>query len=363
MERLEISEENKLAGDVIHVVLAVYDPKGTYARHAGVVMASIFERTRNPVRVHILHDQTLTEHNRVLLTETAESYGQSVEFHDVMPHMGQLGEDAIKLAQQWSIGTLFRLLIVEVLLLDKVIYLDCDVVVNMNIRELWDIAVDNCALAGVLDRPANKPYRRISAKAFRFKHIGCDQATYINAGVLSINLYRIRKKYNLTQEIVPWFSRHKRYIDTVDQDLINSYFRGDIKIIDGRFNNGHVFINANFCDDLNDPRIANSILHAILSPKPWEALKGFAMDRLYWRTFLKTPWGRLEPEKIVDLMIDVAEKSPLTHRRTYQCYKRIFFRWRKDIFLNDIVVIVWFMMQELYDKIKSSLIQRKIEKI
>ena len=45
----------------VHVVLAVYDPKGTYSQHAGVVMTSIFENTQSPVGVHILHDETLTE--------------------------------------------------------------------------------------------------------------------------------------------------------------------------------------------------------------------------------------------------------------------------------------------------------------
>jgi lipopolysaccharide biosynthesis glycosyltransferase len=331
-------KENEL--DTIHVVLAVYDPMGTYSRHGGVVMASIFERTKSRVCIHILHDRTLTERNSALLTETAESYGQRVEFHDVTPHMERLGEDALEVTRQiFSIGTLFRLLIPEVLFLDKAIYLDCDVVVNMDIRELWEISVDDCALAGVLDRPADKPYRWISPKAFRLKRMGCDPAAYINAGVLSMNLSRMRKEYNLVQESVPWFSRHKHYTDTADQDLINAHFRGDIKIIDGRFNNCHVSMSANFCNDVNDEWIANSILHAILVPKPWEALKGSVVDRLYWRIFLKTPWGRMSQEEIVDLLIDVSEKSPITHRRTRQCYKTILLRLRKDVLLNDVVVI------------------------
>ncbi|MDR1741233.1 MAG: hypothetical protein LBR38_05225 [Synergistaceae bacterium] len=38
--------------DVIHVALAVYDPKGTYSMHAGVVMVSIFENAKSRVLVH-----------------------------------------------------------------------------------------------------------------------------------------------------------------------------------------------------------------------------------------------------------------------------------------------------------------------
>ena len=29
----------------VHAALALYDPKGTYSQHAGVVMTSIFENT------------------------------------------------------------------------------------------------------------------------------------------------------------------------------------------------------------------------------------------------------------------------------------------------------------------------------
>ena len=39
----------------VHVALAVYDPTGTYSQHAGVVMTSIFENTKSPVVVHVLH--------------------------------------------------------------------------------------------------------------------------------------------------------------------------------------------------------------------------------------------------------------------------------------------------------------------
>ena len=64
--------------DSIHVVLAVYDPSGTYSQHAGVVITSIFENTHSKVIVHILHDDTLTQDNRQKLIRTAEKYSQSV---------------------------------------------------------------------------------------------------------------------------------------------------------------------------------------------------------------------------------------------------------------------------------------------
>jgi lipopolysaccharide biosynthesis glycosyltransferase len=184
--------------DIIHVVLAVYDPKGTYSRHAGVVMASLFDNTKGSVLVHILHDETLMERNRSFLTETAESFRQSVEFHNVSTLVQQLRDKTIRAAQEsiCSVGMLFRLAIPDILSLNKVIYLDCDVVVNMDIRKLWDIPVEGYSFAGVLDVPCAS----FSPAAYKMRLIGCDRRTYINSGVLLMNLPRIREKYQQIQK-------------------------------------------------------------------------------------------------------------------------------------------------------------------
>ena len=50
--------------DMIHIALAFCDPKGTYARHAAVTMASIFANTKRNVCVYIIHDDTLSKENR-----------------------------------------------------------------------------------------------------------------------------------------------------------------------------------------------------------------------------------------------------------------------------------------------------------
>jgi lipopolysaccharide biosynthesis glycosyltransferase len=160
--------------------------------------------------------------------------------------------------------------------------------------------------------------------------MGLESKTYINSGVLLMDLSRIKEKYRLIQESVSWIERYKHCSDSLDQDLINSCFQGDIKLIDNRFNNCHV----------HDGDIANSILHAISTPKPWDGPQGSALDRLYWKTYFKTPWGRLEPDAMADCMLDVIQNSPFTHRKTWQCYKKIGSRLRKDLFLEGYFALV-----------------------
>ncbi|MBQ8692168.1 MAG: hypothetical protein IJ520_03395 [Synergistaceae bacterium] len=58
----------------IHAALAVYDPSGTYSQHAGVVVTSLFEHTKSDVIVHILHDDTLSDLNKLRFINTGKRF-------------------------------------------------------------------------------------------------------------------------------------------------------------------------------------------------------------------------------------------------------------------------------------------------
>ncbi|MDR3279813.1 MAG: glycosyltransferase family 8 protein [Synergistaceae bacterium] len=331
-------------GDVIHIVLAFYDSKGLYARYAGVVMVSIFENTKSMVCVHILHDETLTGQNRALLSETAEIYCQKAEFHDVSPLMDRVGDDALKLTKQWSVGTLFRLFIPDLLPVGRIIYLDCDILVTLDIKELWDVPLGGRSLAGAVDCAVND--KLLSPQALRCRLLGCEWRSYINAGVLVMDLARIRGKHDLLHESAAWFERHGHNVISVDQDFINSCFYKDIKIIDEKYN------SAQFSGDLS-----GRVLHALINPKPWAGMVGTDLERIFWKTYLKTPWGRSAPD-VIDLMLDAVKTSPYMHRRTSRCYARILSRFRNDIFRSTFPRIIRLFMNDLYHRIKRGFARR-----
>jgi len=314
--------------NLMEIVLAVYDPRGTYSQHAGVVMTSIFENTQSPVCVHILHDETLTAENRRRLQQIAETYGKAVNFVDAGASSLALGQEALALAEgEWSIGSLFRLLIPELLpSLKKVIYLDCDIIVNLDVRELWDVPLEDCSLAGVLDHSTGKSNRRFSCEALRTRLIGCSLPRYINSGVLVMRLDRIRERYDLIGEALRWFSDNAFLAALPDQDFLNALFCGDIKLIDYKFNNRNL-----------DGPTEGSIMHAIRSPKPWAGLRGTPTEKLYWKMYLKTPWGaNLTTCQTAEILIGLVENSPESHRHTAQSYRRIGKRLWRDVFCNDL---------------------------
>ncbi len=333
--------------DTVHVVLAVHDDSGTYARHAGVVMLSLFEHTGAPVCVHILHDETLTSENRQKLQAIAAKYDQRTDFIDAGSTSAKLGEEALALvASSWSIGSLFRLLIPELLpSLEKAIYLDCDTVVNTDIQKLWNQPLDDCSLAGVPDHSKKKSNRRLSRETLRTRLIGCSLPTYVNSGVLVMRLDRIRAKYNMVREAVRWFSENASMSTLPDQDFLNALFRGDIKLIENRFNNRDI-----------DGDVGDSIMHAIRDPKPWKGLRGTPLEKLYWKTYLRTPWGaELTPGETAELLIDLMGASPQNHRHTSQCYRRIGERFRRDVLCNDIFSTIGLLVKEALRRLSRRL--------
>ena len=185
--------------NTIHIIVSVYDPSGTYTRHAGVLATSIFANTLRPVKLHVLHDDTLTKQNRLKLTQVADKFKKEINFIDVSEQMDKLPSNVDELTHVFTRGSFFRLLAPYVLTeTTKVIYLDVDIIVNLDIGELWDIPVDNYSLAGVLDimevnrveigilDPIRKERNRWIANGFV-------PGKYINSGVLLMNLDMIRR--------------------------------------------------------------------------------------------------------------------------------------------------------------------------
>ncbi len=335
----------------IHVALAVYDPKGTYSQHAGVVMASIFENTKSPVVVHILHDETLTEDNRKKFIRTAEKYGQTVDLIDTRKYMFNLNGDAIALAKnsRWTIGTLYRLFIPNLLDLDRVIYLDCDVIVNLDILELWNIDLEGNCLGGVFDnisKLSKWSYNAICEKLNR-----CPMLSYINAGVLLMNLTEIRKRGNLFQLSMAYYSLHRHSMPYLDQDILNAIFSDSIKLIDPKFN---YFLYSRDPKKQHDD--FNGCITHLTLPKPWRELTGLATERLYWSMFLRSAWGeKTTVDELIGILGRVASLSPQIHRHTKQCYQQIGIRLFRDIFHPELFATIWLLLQELYARIRRSI--------
>ena len=140
---------------MIHVSFGLYDKTGRYSKFVGTTMLSLFENTTAAVTVHLLHDHTLTTDNREKFLQLAARFGQAVKFYNVEDFSDKLNEfikyvPNVK-SSHLSVGTMYRFLLPQILSpeIKKLIYLDADIIVNLDLNELWQIDLGEKILAAV----------------------------------------------------------------------------------------------------------------------------------------------------------------------------------------------------------------------
>ena len=223
---------------MIHVCYAVSDKKGTYTKYVGASMCSIFENTREWVTVHFMHDYTLSTDNRRYLMQLVRSYGQQIVFYDFEKLFQKRFKDFEK-NNEWmkqylkpgvSQATWYRLVMGDALArVDRVIYLDGDTIVNMDIADLWAEETGDNGLAAVPDTVIQEGHFSILVKKGLYP-----EKRYFNAGVLLLDLDKYRKEKNLLERGAK-FLKEKEVVDYLDQDILNHFFGKDFRILPETF--------------------------------------------------------------------------------------------------------------------------------
>ena len=135
-----------------------WDLTDDYNRHAGVTLLSFLDHCSRDTHVvaHLLYDAKLsigkeqdTEYNKSCYRKIAEQYNGTVIFHSV-----ELPEwiDDVPAVKNWTPGTLLRLCLPGLLPdVDKIIYVDCDMVITADMETLWKVPIGDKYLAAVPD--------------------------------------------------------------------------------------------------------------------------------------------------------------------------------------------------------------------
>ena len=136
--------------------------------------------------------------------------------------------EEVKLSGAYNITTYYRLLAAEMLPynLNKVLYLDCDILTLGNLDELFCIDMGNNLVAGVLDIQGKKTKKQIGLQ---------EHDIYINAGMLLINLDLWRKE-NIQKQCFSWLEHMGNTVPFNDQGIINHICKTRIKVLPPKYN-------------------------------------------------------------------------------------------------------------------------------
>ena len=248
----------------------VFASDDNYAQHIAVVIASIMAKTKEKVCFYVINDN-ISKGKIEKLRDTADIFKAKIEFISVP-------EDKfsnVYLSGHVSKAAYFRLALTDILPndIEKVIYLDVDLLVYDDIKKMWQIDLKNLPLAAVPDYGIMASTRLCKQKA---DVIGLPVGEkYFNSGVLVVNLKEWRKE-DYTKQILEIINNNQ--FPHHDQDALNKLFMHKWQALDLRWNIippvfnlfSKILLNSNFRKNAITARKNPGIIHYAGRYKPWE---------------------------------------------------------------------------------------------
>ncbi len=266
----------------------------SYVIPCSVMLTSLFENNSEcSFAIHMISEH-LSENVQSCLQELVEvKYKQRIYFYFV-------GESVLKRCSihedsHISIATYLRLFIENILPenLNKILYLDCDLIVVSKLDRIWDLDISDYAIGCVEDMWSGKPDN--------YLRLHYDQTySYFNAGVLLINL-NYWKKIRLKQQAVEFIQEHATDLVFYDQDVLNGLLYKQKLFIPLRYNLQDGFfrvkrkIMKSSIPTLNEEILEPVIIHYTGGKKPWNYKSAHPLKSEYYKYLDLTKWKGERP--------------------------------------------------------------------
>lgn len=255
-----------------------------YVSQLGAVLHSLTESNlHNNLDIFVIGSDLLEYSKESLSNIIIDVDGFSIKFIDSSDEK----LSSLRAGGHISTATFIRFSIPELLgFIDKVIYLDADLIVTDDLTKFWDIDLNNSYVCAI-DNPFFNRYESL------FMDVAWG---YFNAGVMIMNLPQWRKS-NIKERAVEFLNRHEDVAIMFDQDALNNIIAGNWIKAPIRWNLQTVFLRRRKellikYKDLNESISNPGIVHYSSSSKPWQLLDPHPLRYLYLKNekkFNKVP--------------------------------------------------------------------------
>ena len=229
-ENLKIADSNRFNSNIAHIVYASDD---LFAEILGTSMVSLYENSRDMQDIIVyIFDSGISTSNKEKLMSLAINYQRSMPFFIEAKDISQ--ELSMDVAiDRGSLSQYARLFVSSDLpeTLERVLYLDCDILINKSIKELWNINLHGKTIAALMDA-FSKFYRvNINLKP---------NDIMFNSGVMLIDLKRW-KEQKIEEKLMKFISSKNGKIQQGDQGALNAVLSHDTYCFEPRFNSVTIF--------------------------------------------------------------------------------------------------------------------------
>ena len=243
--------------------------------------------------IYVLYSELEEDYRQMLIQ--AANYGNAdhnVEFIEVDACKTQ----GLPFNQFWSVETYYRLMLPEILgdKIERILYLDIDIVVNKNILDFYNTDFEDKLFIVTKDVECENILALDDSQARKrnayFRELRNDGMVYFCAGVLLMNLKKLKERYTFDKYMEIFESLRDR-IELLDQDLLNFTHYKEVKFVDetkyGLFTQTAHENGMTYEEAKNNV----SILHFTGKAKPWTInLIRYDIEKIWWEYAKDSPF-------------------------------------------------------------------------
>ena len=275
----------------------VYSASDQYSELAGISLTSLLINNQDIDEIHVfILDNGISPDNKMKLQNVVKQYNRDISFFSLPNNLFDKNINV----QKWNISTFGRLFESSILpeSIDRVIHIDCDTIIDGSLKPIWNIEMGQSFVAGACDSLSDEYKQNIGMKS---------DDSYINAGVVILNLKRIRE-LELENKFYDYINEHSHMLTYVDQEVLNACVTEKEKIIIPLKYNAYSIIHYLNYKQLKQMRHVNKMV----SVNEYNEAKNNPVVIHYTSCFLEgtRPWIENDNHPLRDLFLKYKSISP-----------------------------------------------------
>lgn len=228
-----------------------------YLPFLDVAIGSLIENASRECKYRIIILNTGISSDGMATVMARECDGFRIEFTDITDRLSGI-KSRLKDVYHFSLVTYYRLFIGSLFPeYDKIVYLDCDLVVLGDVSRLYNTDIGDSIIAAAPEAfvRSTPEFREYASEA-----LGVNPDEYVNAGVLLMNLEAFREN-RIEEKFINLISEYDFDLIDPDQAYLNYLCRGKIYELNNGWNK----------EPINTPCEGEKcIVHYALYKKPWQ---------------------------------------------------------------------------------------------
>ena len=313
----------------------VYHASDSFAKVTGASIASIFENNKeaDDITIYII-EKKFTDENKKKMQELADRYARRIVFIP-MPDINQTEDLRLKkIKEKWIFDSYCRLFLDKLLpeSVDRVLYLDGDVINTGSLEKLWNLDLEATCAAAVIDCIGEKYYQLLGLSK---------EARYCNSGVILFDLVQWHKQ-KMDEKVRSYVHDNHGYVFFMEQTVFNAIAQGKIKILHPKYNTYSMLQTLSYEDlmklrnveryyskrDVEEAIERPVLVHMTTSfwvvNRPWCEVTNHPMKEEYKKYADLTPWdsslsedSRGKLKKFTDFVVQHAPKSVVIYLASF----------------------------------------------